>query len=517
MDKRTWIVILITTGILFGWQKFYNEPKQAASTAINLAATQAQPEAKAALLAPKAKLAELKTVRLDSKTGELLVSNGARWFSNWKLSNYKNSIDVKSAKAIDLKSVTNIDEDVQVAFDSSEYTYLNDIQGQVENTANGILWKYEDQNLKLTRTFTANGAVNGVKALVTAEFKTKKPNYAFILLKAKLNEKDPEERDRLLAYWSGEKIERILLKDKAEVKDVALPVKWISAISHYFVMSIVADGADAPRGLVQPLGTNEAQVALVYPVTQNKIEIPLKVYFGPKDLKDLREFEPTLDHVVDFGMFTIVAYPLLRIMNWFYKYVGNYGLAIILLTVLLKIVTYPLTYKSMKSMKDMARLQPQIEKLKKKYGDNKEALNREMLTLMKGSGANPMMGCLPMLIQMPVFFALYQVLYNSVELYQTPFFFWIQDLSVKDPFYITPVLLTVLMWLQQKMTPSTATDPMQQKMMQLMPVMFGVFMISLPSGLTLYMLTNSITSIIQQVILNKKLGPNTPALAGASI
>ena len=168
-------------------------------------------------------------------------------------------------------------------------------------------------------------------------------------------------------------------------------------------------------------------------------------------------------------------------------------------------------------MKDMARLQPQLAKIREKYKDDKEALNREMLSLMKTHGYNPAAGCLPMIIQMPIFFALYRVLYSSIELFHAPFAFWIQDLSGRDPYYVTPVLLAGTMFLQQKLSPQTATDPAQQKMMQFMPLIFGFMMLNLPSGLTLYMLVNALSSIVQQLILNKKLdvkrGPTAVATA----
>ena len=159
----------------------------------------------------------------------------------------------------------------------------------------------------------------------------------------------------------------------------------------------------------------------------------------------------------------------------------------------------------MKNMKNMARLQPQLQRIKERYKDDREALNREMLSLMKNNGYNPMAGCLPILIQMPIFFALYRVLYSSIELYHAPFGLWIHDLSSRDPLYITPILLSLTMFIQQKLTPNTATDPAQARMMQLMPLIFGAFMVTLPSGLTLYMLVNALASIAQQLFLNKKL------------
>jgi len=251
----------------------------------------------------------------------------------------------------------------------------------------------------------------------------------------------------------------------------------------------------------------DGKISLVYPVTGNSLRIPMKAYFGPKEMNSLHAVEPSLDLTIDFGWFTIFAYPILKVMKWIFSisFIQNWGIAIVLLTLFIKIITFPLTYKSMKSMKNIAKLQPQMNALKDKHKDDKEALNREMITFMKTQGYNPVAGCLPMIIQMPVFFALYRVLYSSIELYQAPFFGWIHDLSVKDPFYITPVLLTGLMWFQQKITPTTTTDPAQAKMLQYMPLFFGLMMLNLPAGLTIYMLVNAAASIVQQRYLNKKL------------
>jgi YidC/Oxa1 family membrane protein insertase len=287
---------------------------------------------------------------------------------------------------------------------------------------------------------------------------------------------------------------------------VGFGVEWIGVTNRYFLTALIPQGELKPKALIQPISAEKGRVSLVYPVTESTIRIPLKGFFGPKELNILKSVDRRLDPALDLGFFTWFAYPLLKLLKFFEGWTANWGVAIILLTLLVKILTYPLTYKSMKSMKKMAALQPKLQKLREKYADDKEALNREMLVLMKEGGYNPAAGCLPILIQMPVFFALYRVLYSSIELYQAPFFLWITDLSTKDPFYITPVVLTAVMYVQQKLTPNTATDPVQAKMMQFMPVMFGVFMVSLPSGLTLYMLVNALASIAQQIILNKKLG-----------
>jgi YidC/Oxa1 family membrane protein insertase len=263
----------------------------------------------------------------------------------------------------------------------------------------------------------------------------------------------------------------------------------------------------ATKALIQPIEGSKARFSFVYPIQGSEILVKQRYAFAEKKKDILSAIEPTLDHVIDFGWLKAIAYPLLAIMKWFYSQFPNWGVAIILLTLLVKLATFPLTYKSMVGMKKMAALQPELKKIQEKYKDDKDALNREMMVMMREKGYNPLAGCLPIFLQMPIFFALYRVLYSAVELYQAPFFSWIHDLSSKDPYFVLPVLLTGTMVLQQKLTPNTVSDPVQQKMMTWMPVIFGVMMLQLPAGLSLYMLVNALAGILQQFILNKKVGP----------
>jgi YidC/Oxa1 family membrane protein insertase len=370
----------------------------------------------------------------------------------------------------------------------------------------------------MERRFVASPGQPYLGMDINVQFKAQHSRYVFVSLSGmKLATKDPEERDRQLLYFTNNSMERVQLSSDIPVREVATPVKFIGVQSRYFLFSLVNNSPIEAKALIQPASTGGGRVNLVYPVTSNSISIPLKVFFGPKELPLLRSVDPTLDHTVDFGWFTPVAYPLLAILRWFNQFVHNYGVSIILLTVALKLVTYPLTYKSMKSMKQMARLQPELQKLRERHANDKEAQNRAVLEFMRSNGYNPAAGCLPMVIQMPIFFALYRVLYSAIELYHAPFAFWIHDLAARDPYYVTPVVMSLLMFGQQKISPSTATDPTQQKMMMLMPLIFGVFMLNLPAGLTLYMLVNSLVSIIQQFILNKKLNiPHGSAVAAGT-
>jgi YidC/Oxa1 family membrane protein insertase len=243
--------------------------------------------------------------------------------------------------------------------------------------------------------------------------------------------------------------------------------------------------------------------------------IRLKLYLGPKDLAFLKQADHDLASAVDYGWFDFLAKPMLYALKWLYKYTHNYGVAIILITVIIKIVFWPLTHKSYKSMQGMKKLQPKMNALREKYKDNREKLNEELMALYKTYKVNPMGGCLPMVLQIPVFFALYRMLYSSVDLLHQPFMLWVNDLTSPDRLNVgfaipyvggLPVLTLLMgasMFLQQKMTPSTG-DPRQEKMMLMMPVIFTVMFINFPSGLVLYWLVNNILSIAQQYLINRQ-------------
>jgi len=237
------------------------------------------------------------------------------------------------------------------------------------------------------------------------------------------------------------------------------------------------------------------------------------IFLGPKKYDILASYHAGLERSIDFGIFYFLAKPLLIVLNWFYKYVHNYGIAIILLTILIKLIFYPLTNKSYESMKKMKEIQPQIQRLKEMYKDDKARLNQEIMQLYRRYKVNPFGGCLPIIIQIPVFFALYKTLLVAIELRHAPFIkylpfthkYWLVDLSAKDPYYITPILMGISMYIQQKMTPTAGTDPMQEKIMLVMPVFLTFLFLNFPSGLVLYWLVNNILSIIQQYYVEKKL------------
>ena len=207
---------------------------------------------------------------------------------------------------------------------------------------------------------------------------------------------------------------------------------------------------------------------------------------------------------MDYGFFSFLAKPLIWLLNWFYRLIPNYGIAIILLTILIKIAFWPLTDKSFRSMKQMQEMQPKLTALREKYKSDPKKLNEELMAMYKQKGINPMGGCLPLLLQIPVFFALYEGLMVSIELRGAPFLFWIKDLSVMDPLLITPILMGVTMYAQQKMTPM-AGDAAQVKMMMMMPLIFTVFFLGFPSGLVIYWLLNNVLTVGQHYLILKKM------------
>ncbi len=225
-------------------------------------------------------------------------------------------------------------------------------------------------------------------------------------------------------------------------------------------------------------------------------------YVGPKNYRTLESIDPVLVNAIEYGWFTFAAKPLFALLLWLYEIFGNWGWAIIALTIIIRIVLYPLTYKGMMSMAKMKELAPKLKEIKEKYGKDPQRMNAATMDMYKKHGANPLGGCLPMLLQIPVFFAIYRVLLNAVELQGAPWALWITDLSRMDEYFILPILMGASMYYQQKLTPNNFTDPIQEKIFKYLPIIFTFFFITFPSGLVLYWFVNNLFSIGQQFIVN---------------
>lgn len=285
-------------------------------------------------------------------------------------------------------------------------------------------------------------------------------------------------------------------------------IDWTGYADKYFLSAVLSEGnsiasVKITKGEGSYLDTTVNSPDFELKPGQSH-QVEYRLFFGPKGLDILKAQGQGLEKALDLGWFSPIAKPLLYILKYFYKYTHNYGIAIIIITVIIKILFFPLTHKSYKSMKDMQKLQPKMAELKEKYKDDRDTLNRSIMELYRTHKVNPLGGCLPMIVQIPVFFALYRALMYSIELRHAPFVFWITDLSAKDPYYITPVIMGITMFIQQKMTP-TSMDPMQAKMMLALPIVFTFMFLNFPSGLVIYWLVNNILTIAQQAYINRSL------------
>ncbi len=289
-----------------------------------------------------------------------------------------------------------------------------------------------------------------------------------------------------------------------EPKDYEGKVLWGGLTGKYFCGAFLLDADKSKVTVTQPYSKGyEITVHLASNAGPNK----LFLYAGPKDHVIMDKEGHDLDRIINYGWFNIIAKPIYMALLWINGFVGNYGWTIIILTVLIKSLFWPMTQSSFRSMEKMRAVQPQLKKLQDRYKNDKAKLNEEMIALYREHRINPLSGCLPIILQIPVFVALYKVLLESIELKGAPFLLWIHDLSMKDPYYVFPVLMGISMFVQQKMSPAS-TDPVQRNIMLILPVVFTVMFINFPAGLVVYWLVNNLLSILQQYMirLQKKEG-----------
>lgn len=276
---------------------------------------------------------------------------------------------------------------------------------------------------------------------------------------------------------------------------------WVALVEHYFVSAWIPPAGEREY-FTRKLDGNLFATGLVLPFSGDALTVPL--YSGPQEQDKLEQIAPGLELVVDYGWLTMIAAPLFWVLSWIHGYVGNWGWAIILLTVLIKAAFFPLSAASYKSMAKMRVLTPKLMKLKESFGDDKQRMNQEMMELYKREKVNPLGGCLPILVQIPVFIALYWVLLGTVEMRGAPWLGWITDLSVQDPYYILPLLMGVSMFIQTRLNP-TPPDPIQAKIVLWMPIVFTVMFLWFPAGLVLYWTVNNVLSIAQQWQVNRMI------------
>ncbi|MGE4499850.1 MAG: membrane protein insertase YidC [Hydrogenovibrio sp.] len=293
------------------------------------------------------------------------------------------------------------------------------------------------------------------------------------------------------------------------VNNLSVEGGWAAMIQHYFMSAVIPNQESQNRYYAKPLGEGDYVAGVVEPMVSVEPgqtgNLTSELYIGPIIQDNLEKIAPGLELTVDYGVLTIIAEPIFWVLEKIHALVGNWGWSIILLTILIKLLFYKLSETSYRSMARLKKFQPKLQQLKENYGDDKAIFQQKLMKLYKEEKINPLGGCLPILVQMPVFIALYWVLLYSAEMRQAPWILWIQDLSAKDPYYILPVLMGISMWVQQKLNPSAMMDEMQQKVMKALPFIFTIFFMFFPAGLVLYWVVNNILSVAQQWYITKKI------------
>lgn len=502
MEKRTLLAVAISIAILLVYQFFFAPQPTTVipdnnTTNITKDNNASEKEAKKI----EQKVSESKIFQLEK------VSNGYLDIYFDKITGDINKVSITKYRDKKLPIVT---------FKTDNKNYLKVLSGYGDNFTMDIkeidnkkivTFSSLQNNLGITKTYT----IDKDSYLISLNVKVSNNSDQTIKLESNVDigpgfgegfEKSSYIFEGAMIY-NGEKKEEAAPDKVKEPIKLSSP-KWFGYTTKYYLFAAI-DG-NLESGIIEK-HNGSAIVKGVKQIILNpksSSDTKFNLYVGPKEYDLLKSFNLGLEHSIDFGWFKFLAVPMLKFMLFIYEYTKNYGVAIIILTIIVKLLTYPLTIKSMASMKKMQQIQPKLMEIREKFKNDPQKMNTAMMELYRKHGVNPMGGCLPMIVQIPIFFALYKALLVSVELKGSPFIFWITDLSEKDPYYITPIIMGITMFIQQKMTPSTM-DPMQQKIFLLMPIIFTFLFLGFPSGLVIYWLTNNVLSIIQQYYINKKL------------
>ena len=397
-------------------------------------------------------------------------------------------------------------------FSSKQYEYR--LNGSDNKLVVPLTWQSKD-GVSITKTFTfyPNSYLIDIEHNITNNSNSEWRGGAY----GQFQRYASQERDSMLLYtykggvlYSPEELyEKISFADMAESNlQRSVVGGWAAMIQHYFLGAVVPNSESTNRYYSRLLQSGHYALGVTTPaktVTAGATAtLPMQVFIGPKEQKRLEKIATGLELTVDYGYLTFIAQPLYWLLDQIHQIVGNWGWAIIILTILIKMLFYKLSAAGYRSMADMRKLQPRLTAMKERFGDDKQKMNEAMMKMYREEKINPMGGCLPMLVQIPVFIALYWALLESVELRQAPFALWITDLSVKDPYFILPLIMGISMFIQQKLNP-TPPDPIQAKVMQILPILFTVFFAFFPAGLVLYWVVNNIISIAQQWYITKSL------------
>lgn len=557
MDKKTILAIALSLGVLLAYQIFFAKP-QAPSKPVAATEQQKAPIAKEtispAAAAPKilvakessAKNAATKDIKVETAQYTAIFSTRGGALKSFQLKGYQESctkctddiyprikklftgsneqLPPKSKGLVELVDVKEgMPYPLAVTFPESSVDITPDAAYETNSTSLDMINAKEKQRLIFSQTFDDRIKVEKIFTFNPSSYTINLDVKVSNLTESPISQipkltwgqyVDPKKEEDSYGHDGpvasvARSIERQQLKKLDKEVIYGPNVLWGGYESKYFIASFIPENPSLTSIIMNCNADNMVSVGIkgqkeIIPGNQDG-SFNYTLYLGPKEHNLLKAQNVGLEDSIDFGSWLKwLAMPLLWVLNFLYSYIPNYGWAIIILTLLIKIIFWPLGNLSYKSMQEMKNLQPKIAALKEKYKNDQQKIGAETMALYKAHKVNPFGGCLPMLIQIPIFFGLYKALLYSIELRHSPFFWWIQDLSAKDPYYITPIVMGATQFIQQKMTP-TMGDPMQAKLMLLMPIVFTFFFLNFPSGLVIYWLCNNILSIGQQYYMNKKL------------
>ncbi|MBI5236836.1 MAG: membrane protein insertase YidC [Deltaproteobacteria bacterium] len=512
MEKRVWIAIALSALVLFLYPIILSKfrPKPAANKEVPAKefvkeGGEGGPAAPRLGPAKAAQLIKEEFVTVETPLYRAVFTTLGGGVKKFELKKYKVQKDAGS-KGVDLglgllrdssfKTIIEKDgvQEIVVFKPSAEYLSVSENDtaelGFIGRASNGLI-------VTKTYIFTGSGYFIDI-GLKIESLKTAAKGKAIVALAASVAGKDAT------GYHTGPIIktkDKLLRQNVKEAEKTGTGhIAWLGIEDKYFFSAIIPkpEAEVNWQTEVQSASSSKALVEIPFDLKAGGSAVSsYAAFIGPKEYDLLLKYKAGFEEVIEFGYFSFMARPMLVVLNFFERYLKNYGLAIMALTFIIKVIFYPLTSYGMKSMKEMQKVQPQLAAIKERYKDDKEKLNKELMELYKKYKINPVSGCLPMLLQVPVFIALYEVLYVAIELRHAPFFLWIADLSAKDPYYVTPLIMGATMFVQQKMTP-TSVDPAQQKIMLLMPAVFTVMFLKFPAGLVIYWLVNNALTIAQQ-------------------
>lgn len=531
-DPKTIIAVGAVALMYYGWNTYlskkypdYNKPKTAQTVAADGTSTPAQtnsaPTTTATAAERKSEIVasapvEEKTFNFSNDKVSFALTSHGMGLRNFTVNNYEdkehNKIKLGVSEQVALFEMRWAGDSKPVSFNVVEQApghYVG--TAQAGDTTIKRELKYNPENSSFSSTVTFTGANEEVKkgfSIVLPETIHVKGSSSFLF-------PSYEHQDFFVGHGSGKHETVNFSNAKENIAQTFPQTNLISVSSQYFAAAVLDKSDVIPEvQLALDVNSKTALATLTYKPVQVKSEMTFNglFYAGPKSIDILKAVDPEMASLIDLGFFGFIAKPLLYVMKAFHTWAGNWGVAIILLTLLVRLCVLPFNIMSFKSMKAMQKVQPIIQALREKYKEDPMRLNTEMMAVMKQNGANPIGGCLPMLLQIPVFFALYRVIGSSIELYNSPFILWITDLSAHDKFYVLPVSMAIFMYIQQKITPSTM-DPTQAKIMAFLPLVFSLFMLQLPSGLCLYMVVSTLFGITQQYLIMREPKGSTPAKA----